>query len=166
MSLAAAAIIGGGALQAAGQLQQGRIAEAQGKLDKQIAARNAQALIRQAKAEKDAAAIEESRVSRKEKIVKATQRAAFAKTGGGLAGASLSVLTDTASQFFLDRNFTLRRGLIRSRELRARGGIIATQGAFAKTLGKQAKRASFIKAGGTLLGAFGTAGALSKKKVQ
>ena len=153
----AAAIIGGGILQAFSQLKEGQIAEAQGKLDKKIANRNAQALDRQAKAERDAAAIEESRISRREKIVKASQRAAFAKTGGGIAGASLSVLTDTASQFFLDRNLTLRRGLIRSRELTARGGILRAQGAFANTLGRQAKRASFIKAGSTVLGSFGQA---------
>ncbi len=161
--MATAAIIGGGILQAFSQLKQGQIAEAQGKFQKQIAVRNKQALERQAKAERDAAAIEESRISRREKIVKATQRAAFAKSGGDLAGASLNVLADTAFQFSLDRNLTLRRGLFRSRELTARGGIFSAQGAFASTLGKQAKRASFIKAGSTVLGSFGTAGLLSKK---
>ena len=156
--MAVAAIIGGGILKGLSQLQEGRIAEAQGKFEKQIAARNAQALNRQAKAERDAASIEESRIARQEKIVKARQRATLGKTGGGIAGATLSLLADTAAQFSIDRNLTLRRGLIRSRELIARGGIIAAQGAFAGTLGKQAKKASFIKAGGSVLGAFGTAG--------
>ncbi len=160
--MAVAAIIGGGILKGLSQLQEGRIAEAQGKFEKQIAARNAQALNRQAKAERDAASIEESRIARQEKIVKARQRATLGKTGGGIAGATLSLLADTAAQFSIDRNLTLRRGLIRSRELIARGGIIAAQGAFAGTLGKQAKKASFIKAGGSVLGAFGTAGLLSK----
>ena len=156
--MATVAILAGGFLAAASQLQQGRIAEAQGKFEKQIAARNEQALIRQAKAERDAAAIDEARIARREKIVKASQRAALGKTGGGLAGATLSLLADTAAQFSLDRNLTLRRGLIRSRELIARGGIIAAQGAFAKTLGRQAKKASFIKAGGSVLGGFALSG--------
>ena len=115
-------------------------------------------MIRQAKAEQDAAAIDESRIARQEKIAKARQRAALGKTGGGLAGATLSLLADTAAQFSLDRNLTLRRGLIRSRELRARGGIIASQGAFAATIGKQAKKASFIKAAGSVLTAFALSG--------
>ena len=154
-----ALILAGAGLIAASELKKGQIAEAQGKFQKQIAARNQQALERQAKAERDAAAIDESRIARREKIVKARQRATLGKTGGGIAGATLSLLADTAAQFSSSRNLTLRRGLIRSRELIARGGILASQGAFAATLGRQAKRASFIKAGGTILMAVGSASA-------
>ena len=86
----------------------------------------------------------------------------------------MSVLADTAFQFFLDRNLTLRRGLIRSRELRAvadleifkgkvlgrqelfRGQLSLAQGQFAFTLGREAKRLSYIKAGGTILGSAST----------
>ncbi|KKN75854.1 hypothetical protein LCGC14_0375620 [marine sediment metagenome] len=171
-----------------GQIKEGQIAEAQGKFAKQIGERNlaaaranqralndaaeanAAALNRQAKAEEDAAAVEEQRVSRKGKIVQAAQRALVGKSGIGLAGATLSLLTDTAFQFFLDRNLTLRRGLIRSRELKQaaafeifkgkvlgrqelfRGQLSLARGQFAFTLGKQAKQLSYIKAGGTILG--------------
>lgn len=139
-----------------GQIQEGRIAEAQGRFAEQIAIRNQQALERQAKAESAAAQIEESRVARREKIVKAQQRAIIAKTGVGLAGATLSVLADTAFQFSLERNLILRRGLIRGRELRERGRIIAAQGRWARTLGRQAKKLSYVKAGASILsGAFG-----------
>lgn len=159
--MAVAALIAGGGLMAFGQIQQGRIAEAQGRFAKQIALRNQQALKRQAKAEREASRIEESRVSRKEKIVKAAQRAVIGKSGIGLAGATLSLLAETAFQFSLKRNLVLRRGLLRSRELIERGGIIAAQGRWAKTMGTQAKRLSYIGAGGSILSSVGMAGLLS-----
>ena len=160
VTLAAIAVVAGGTLQAAGQVQEGRIAAAQGKFAKQIAVRNQQALERQAKAERAASRIEESRVARKEKIVKAAQRAIIGKSGVGLTGATLSLLADTAFQFSLERNLILRRGLIRGRELRERGQIQLAKGRFARTLGTQAKRLSFFKAGGSILSSIGTAGFL------
>ena len=158
--MAVAALIIGGGLMAASQIQEGRIAEAQGRFQKKIALRNQQELERQAKAESVSASLEESRIARKEKIVKARQRATVGKTGIGLAGATLAVLTDTAFQFSMDRNLALRRGVIRGRELIERGRIIAAQGRFAKTVGTQAQRLSYFKAGGSILGAIGTAGFL------
>lgn len=138
------------ALTALGQIKEGQIAEAQGKLTKQIAIRNQKSLERQAKAERDAASVQEGRARRQEKIVKAAAIAGQGKSGGQIAGASLNALTDIAAQFSIERNLILRGGLIRSRELIERGGIIATQGRFARTLGKKAKQLSFIKAGATI----------------
>lgn len=153
-------IIAGGLLMAAGQIQEGRIAEAQGKFEKKIALRNQKSLERQAKAEIEAAGVEETRVARREKIFRARQRAGMAKGGIGLAGASLSFLTDTAFQFSMERNLVLRRGIVRGRELRERGKIIAAQGRWAKTLGTQVKRSSYVKASASILGAVGAAGGL------
>jgi len=158
MSWAFALVAAGAGLKAAGILQGGRISEAQGKFEKEIAARNQQALERQAKAEREAASLEETRIARKEKIVKAGQRAAAAKSGIGLAGATLSVLADTAFQFSLERNLALRRGLIRGRELFGQGGLVAAQGRWARTLGKQAKKLSYVKAGASILSAAGSFG--------
>lgn len=152
------AIIAGGTLTAAGQVQEGRIAEAQGKLTKQIALRNQRSLERQAKAERDAASVREGRLARQEKIVKAAAVAQQGKSGGQIAGASLNALTDIAGQFSIERNLALRIGLIRSRELKERGGILATQGKFASSIGKKTKALSFIKAGGTVLTTIGLAG--------
>ncbi len=156
--MATALLIAGAGLLAVGQIKQGQVAAAQGKFAKQIALRNQAALERQAKAEQDVARIEERRVARKEKIIKAGQRTIVGKSGIGLAGATLSALTDTAFQFSLDRNLALRRGLFRARELVARGGILAAGGTFAKTVGRQQRTASFISAGGSVLTAAGTAG--------
>ena len=151
MSAAIIIAAAGVGLTAASTIQQGRIAAAQGRFQEQVDLRNQQALERQAKAEQAAAAVEEGRISRKEKFVKATQRAIIGKSGVGLAGATLSVLADTAFQFSLDRNLILRRGLIRARELTTRGGIFASQGRFARTTGAQQRTASFISAGGSIL---------------
>ena len=59
------ALLVAGGFFAAGQIQEGRIAEAQGKFAKDVAIRNQEALDRQAQAEKDAARIDEKRTSRK-----------------------------------------------------------------------------------------------------
>ncbi len=156
--MATAAILIGGGLLAASQIAEGRAAEQQGKFAKQIALRNQKALERQAVAEREAASIKSDQIARQEKIVKGQQIAAAGKSGGQIAGSTLSFLADTARQFSLSRNFALRAGLFRSQELKEKGGIIAAQGRFAQSIGKFQKRQSFIKAGGTLLMTAGSAG--------
>lgn len=155
--MAPAAILIGGGLMAASQIQQGRIAEAQGRFAEQISLRNQAALERQDKAEKAASRMEEERIVRKEKIFKAAQRARIGKQATGLAGATLAALTDTAAQFSIERNLALRRGFVRGRELVARGHIIAAQGRWAGILGAQAKRLSYVQATGSILGSVGMA---------
>ena len=148
----------GAGVSAFSSIKQGQVAEAQGKFAKQVAIRNQQSLERQRKAELDAASIKERRVARQKKIVKGRQRATAGKSGGQIAGATLSFLADTARQFSIERNLTLRTGLIRGRELREQGQIEIAKGRFARTIGKERKRLSFISATGSILTA---AGALS-----
>lgn len=155
--MAPAAILITGGLTAASQIQQGRIAKAQGQFAEQISLRNQAALERQAKAEKSASFMEEERVARREKIFRAAQRARIGKQGTGLAGATLAALVDTAAQFSIERNLALRRGFVRGRELVARGHIIAAQGRWANVLGTQAKRLSYVQATGSILGSVAVA---------
>ncbi|KKN51517.1 hypothetical protein LCGC14_0622090 [marine sediment metagenome] len=155
--MAPAAILIAGSLKAASQIQEGRIAKAQGSFAKKIALRNQESLNRQAKAEEAASRLEERRIARKQKIFQARQLARIGKGGTGLAGATLAALVDTATQFSISRNLALRRGVFRAGALRERGVIIAAQGRWAKTLGKQAQRLSYLKAGASLLGAAGAA---------
>jgi hypothetical protein len=147
------AIVAGVALQAGGKVQEGQIAAAQGDLDKEIAIRNQQSLERQATAERAASKIEEGRVARKSRLVQARLEAGQAKSGLGLAGATVDALADAAFQFSFDRNLVLRQGLIRSRELQQKGKIIAAGGRFAKTLGRQKRTALFMSAAGSALSA-------------
>ena len=137
-------------LQAFGQFKEGQIAAAEGDFAKDVALRNQKALERQAKAERDAASIEEGRISRKGRFATASAIAQAGKTGGQLKNASLSALTDIAAQFSIDRNLVLRSRLLKSRELIQRGKIIAAQGRFAKVIGRQRRTAKFIQATGTL----------------
>jgi hypothetical protein len=156
--MATALLIAGGGLAIAGKIKEGQIAAAQGDLEKEIQGRNQQALNRQADAEKAASKVEESRIARRSKIVQARLAVGVSKSGIGLAGASLEALTDAAFQFSLDRSLTLRAGLIKSRELRQRGGILAAQGRFAKTIGRQRRTSAFFSAAGTGLLTAGTLG--------
>lgn len=194
--LAVTAIIAGGVLKAYSALAEGKIAYAQGQFAKQIGQRNLEAarvnkrnieaaseanqraLDRQAKSEREVAALEEERAARKEKLVKAAQRAASGKSGVGLAGASLSALTDTAFQFSLERNLILRAGLIRFTELRFRGRmelykgkvlgarelfrgqLSYAQGKWQAELGIQARKLSYVNAAASILGSAGTASLL------
>lgn len=144
-----------------GEIRAGQIAEAQGRFAQQIAVRNEQALERQAKAERAASELEETRIARREKIVKAQQRAIIGKSGVDLAGATLSLLADTAYTFSSEKSLALMRGMIRGRELRERGRIEIAKGQWSYTLGKQAKRLSYFKATASILegakaGEFGT----------
>ena len=148
-----------GVFTAISQIQEGKIAKAQGSFAKKIALRNQESLNRQAKAEEAASRLEEMRIARKQKIFQARQLARIGKQGTGLAGATLAALVDTATQFSIERNLALRRGVFRAGALRERGEIIAAQGRWAKTLGNQAARLSYIKAGASLLGAAGAASA-------
>ncbi|KKN12020.1 hypothetical protein LCGC14_1020680 [marine sediment metagenome] len=140
-----------GGLQAAAQIQEGRIAKAQGSFANKIALRNQESLNRQAEAEKSASRLQEKRIARKQKIVQGRQLAKIGKGGAGLIDATLSALIDTATQFSIERNLALRRGVFMAGALRERGAIIAAQGRWAKTLGKQAARLSYVKAGASLL---------------
>ena len=149
-----------GGLQAASQIQEGKIAKAQGSFEKKIALRNQESLNRQAKAEEAASRVEERRIAKRQKIFQGRQLARIGKGGAGLAGATLAALVDTATQFSIDRNLALRRGVFRAGALRERGVIIAAQGRWAKVLGKQAQRLSYIKATGSLLSAAGAAGSV------
>ena len=146
----------GAGLMAAGQLKQGKIAEAEGQFAKKIAIRNQQALERQAKAEREASSMEADRAARQEKIVMGAQRAQAGKSGGQIAGSTLDFLADTARQFSIQQNLILRGGMIRGQELTEQGQIKKAEGRWAATLGKQAKQLSYIKAGGTVLMAAGS----------
>lgn len=155
------ALLAGGGMVAAGQIQEGRVAAAQGKFAEQIGERNQQALERQRVAELEAAKIEEGRAARKEKIVKAMQRVTVGKSGVGLAGATMSLLADTAAQFSMERNLILRRGTFTGQQLRFQGQTQLAQGRWARSLGKQAQKLSYVKAGGSILSSVGMAGMMS-----
>jgi len=143
----------GAGLKVAATIKQGQIAAAHGKFQQQIAERNAAAMRRKAKATQEASFIREQRLSRKQKMLQAAQRAAIGKSGISPAGATLSVLADTAYQYALDRNLILRRGLFGAQTLSEAAQIELAKGKWARTLGLQKKRYAYMKAGTSILGA-------------
>jgi len=160
--LVAIAMLGGSAMMAGSQIQEGRIASAQGKAEEKIAKFNAVQKEREARSRMEAASIQEERVAKQEKIVKAEQRAAFAKSGITLEGSPLGLLAETAGEFARERALTLREGMIQSGQLKSEASILRAGGKLSAQLGKAQRTASFIKAGGTMLSAFGTVGKLNK----
>lgn len=156
--MAVALLAVGGGLMAYGQVRQGQLAEAEGKAQKKIADFNAEQLDRQAKSRQQAAAIEEQRVSRQSKMFMGKQRAEFAKSGLTMEGSALEVLSDTAYQFSMDRNLTLRQGLLDADYMRSQGAIQRVQGKWAREYGKQQKTSSYLSAAGTAMMTAYTAG--------
>jgi hypothetical protein len=151
--MAAVALVAATAAMAAGQIQQGRLAKAEGSARNKIAQYNAEQLERQAQARMEAASMEESRVARQARLYKGAQRASIAKSGLSLTeGSPLDLQADTAYQFALDRAFTLRSGLVDSQSLQAQATIQRVEGKWAKSYGKAVARNSYMQAAGTILG--------------
>ena len=144
----AAMMATGSGLKAIGQISEGKMAQAQGKAREDIALYNQRQLDRTADARLEAARFDDFRVARQARIALGES---VAKAGAsGLAVNQVS-LADQAYQFAIDRNLTLRRGLLQSRELRQQGRISAAEGAYAKRIGRAQKRAAYLKAGGSIL---------------
>jgi hypothetical protein len=147
-----AAAVAGGALSAFSTIQQGQAAKAQGKAEEKIAEFNADQQRKEAKSRMQAAELKEERVSRQEKITKAEQRVAFAKSGISInESSSLNVLLDTASQFAQDRALTLREGVVGANALNQQASLTIAGGKLASDIGDSKATASMIKAGGTIL---------------
>ncbi len=150
-------ILAGGGLSAASAIQQGRAAKAQGSFDKKMALRGQESFLRQGRAEQAASALEERRIAKKQKIHEARNLAIMGASGSGVMGATLAALVSVATAYSEERNLALRRGVFRAGALRERGEIMAAQGRWSKTLGNQANRLGYVKAGASLLMAAGTA---------
>lgn len=147
--MATALLIAGTIAAVGSTIQQGRIAEARGEAENEIAQFNAKQLDRQAKARIKASQIQEERLSREEKAFRGQQRAKFAKSGITISeGTPLDVLADTAFQFHIERNLTLRQGLVEASQLRTQGGLLRIQGGLATEFGKAKKSQSILKAFG------------------
>jgi len=149
---ATGAALVGGAISAISTIEQGRAAKAQGKAEEKIAEFNADQQRKEAKSRMQAAELKEERVSRQEKITKAEQRVAFAKSGISITeSSSLNVLIDTAEQFAQDRALTLREGVVGASTLKQQASLTLAGGKLAADIGSRKQTASMLQAGGTIL---------------
>ena len=136
-------------MSAASSIQEGQVANAQGKASNDIAELNASNLERQAAARREAATLEDTRQVRRSEMALGSQ---IARGGASGAVSDVDVLADTAFQFAMDRNLILRQGLVESQGLLGQAGMMRAQGKFAKKVGKHKRTTSYVKAGGTILG--------------
>jgi hypothetical protein len=143
-----ALIIAGTAVQAIGAIQQGNAAKA-------AADYNASMLDRNAEIERSQANQREEAKRREVRQVLGQQRAAFAQSGGGMEGSAADVMQQSAINAELDA-LTLRY----EGDIRARG--MESEARMERFAGKQAQKAGYFKAAGSILsgaGAYYGAGA-------
>lgn len=154
MTLAAAAIgmtLVSGAVSAIGAIQAGNAANDAAQRDADIAERNkkiADQDRRQAIRTAEIAAEDRRRENRRQL---ASIRAAYGSSGFELAGSPLDVLADTSQEMALDERRTEYEGYVRSREGALQMLYLQESADESRAAGKNAKRAGYISAAGSLL---------------
>ncbi len=156
--LAIAALVVGAGLQAYGQYQAGKAAEAEGKMEQQILDYNARLKEREAAAELERARAEARRFGKEGEALLAEQQVGLAK-GGVLAevGTPALLLETTAQELEADRMQILREGFLSESFRLSEAEGLRFEGRAAKVRGKNIRRAKTLQAGGTLLTGFGQA---------
>ncbi len=144
---------------AAGQIQQGREAAAEGRSAFKIGLFNQAVQEREAQAIEQKAAFEGVRQAKAGRRIRGALRTQLATSGAELGtGVTASLEAEQIAELELENaliGFEARKGAKRARR---KGELDVIAGKQAKRRGRAAKRASFIKAGGTLLTGFATAG--------
>jgi hypothetical protein len=150
--------LAGTAIKAVSIIQQGRIADAQSKVQKALAERNAQVLEADAKAREQKARFDQLRQVKAAGRVKGALIAKLGASGARLdVGAPLDVITEQAAELELDNLLIGFEGATDAARLRDDARLTRVGGQFARDRGRAAKRASFTTAGVSLLRDFGTA---------
>src|SRR5262245_60300350 len=128
----------------------------QGNAAEDAAKASARAENANAKAAQDAAALEAGQVRRRNLLRLGEQRATAAKSGVLIDDSAADVIYDTSIQGELEAQSALYSGATQASYYRSRGSL-------ARLEGSNAKRASQIQAGSTLIGGLGrTAGEYSR----
>lgn len=155
-------LIAGVGIQAYGQYQQGKAAEAQGKAEQAILNQNAALKERQAAAELERSRAEALRFEKEGEALLGTQQVRLAK-GGVLttAGTPALLLELTAQELEADRLQILKEGFLEESFRKSEAAGLRFEGRAAKARGKNIKRASRFAAAGSLLTGIGTAASLS-----
>ena len=146
------------AAKGASTIQQGRIADAEGRAQARLNERNALIL------EQDADARDrKTRFDQLRQVVSGAKVQGRLLAGLGASGARLDVgapirlLSDQAEELELDMLLIGYEGAIEARQLRNQAVIQRFQGSLAKARGKSTKETSFLQAGAGLLSDFSTA---------
>lgn len=138
VAVAAALAVAGAAVGAVGAIQQGQAAEDLADFESDQARQEAQRAWAQAAADEQASRARARRFF-------ATQQAAAAKSGLAPVGSPLEVFADSAAEAEINALSIRAGGAVEAARLQRQGEIRQFEG-------RQAKRASFFRAGATLLG--------------
>ena len=163
MSWIAVAIIGAGAaVQAYGQYQQGKAAEAEAKNQQAILNYNAQLKERQAKAEREAAREEAKQFEKEGEALLGEQQVNLAKGGVLTAiGTPALLLEETAQELEADRNRIVQSGALAESFRLSEAAGLRFEGRAARQRGRNIKTASRYQAAGSLLTGFGRVASIS-----
>lgn len=145
------AIVASAAVSAAGAVQQGMAASAQGRAQQQAQQYNAVVKQQTATAARQQAGAREEQQRRMARQVLGQQRAALAQAGIGMGGSALDIEEQSAVRAELDALTIAYEGELQAKGLLAAAQQDIFQGQSALAAGKNAQTASYISAGASLL---------------
>lgn len=139
-------------------IQQGRIADAEGRAEDKLQERNARVFEQDADARERKARFDQLRQVVAGVKVLGRLRARLGASGARLdVGAPIRALSDQAEELELDNLLIGFEGAVEAGRFRERAVLSRFKGSLAKIRGKAARQASFLKAGTSLLSDFSTA---------
>ena len=156
-ALAIPLIIAGTTISAAGAIQAGRVAEAEGKSRQNIAEYNALVQEREAEAIRQQAGFESKRQAKRAARVKSTLTAELGAAGGLGSLVAGDLAAEQAAELELENLLIGFGGEVAAGRAETQAELDRLQGKLYRRRGKAEKAASYYRAGGTLLTGFGTA---------
>ena len=159
--LAVPLIIAGTTVAAAGAIQAGRVAEAQGRSAQNIADYNAAVQEREALALRPKAGFESKRQAGRAARIKSALTADIAAAGGLGSPVAADLAAEQAAELELENLLIGYEGEIGAERALSQAKLDRLQGKVYRQKGKAARQASYFRAGSTLLTGFGTAGAFA-----
>jgi hypothetical protein len=152
-------VVGGTVMGAAGQIQGGMAAEAEGKSQQNMANYNAALQEREAKSIEARTALQQKQQAETADREASTLRAGLGASGAvSTAGSPLMIMAKQASEAELENLNIGYQGMEEATAARSGAALSRMEGKTALARGKAGKTAGFMGAGSTLLTGFGTAG--------
>jgi len=148
--------IAGTTIAAAGQLQAGQIAQAEAQSAQNIANYNAAVMEQEARAIRQKATFEQKRQAEEATRIKSALTARLGAAGGLGSPVAADLAAEQAAEMELENLLIGYEGEVGARRALSQAEMDKLSGRMAKRRGEAARRASYVKAGTTLLTGFGT----------
>lgn len=151
-------LIAGTGMQVAGQIQEGRIAEAEGEAAQDIENYNAAVMEQEAELAEKKGLFEMRKTAKEGKRLVGSQIAMLGASGAGLGtGAPLRLIEEQMAEIELEKLMTGYEAMTEAQRARGQAASYRMRGELARERGKSAKKASYFGAGSSLLQGFGLA---------